>query len=224
MAIPTLIFCGGNAGKHWQAAVESGYRYGARLPSVTYAPVYFADQNYHKPERASYMKALQQHRPVCATVLDWEHEAQLSEVLDWAEEAAQWAQESVIIIPKVMDIDRLPPLINGKRVVIGYSIPTAYGGTSLPLWELRGRAVHLLGGSPHRQMREYQQMRAYCDVVSADGNMHMKMANTRCLYWTQVKSRTGHWQTFKRTEVTDAPYHCFRVSCENIIAAWEAIT
>lgn len=219
MATPTLIYCGGGNKRFCEIAVAAGYKYGARLPETTYAEVYFADQEYRNPNRQAYMKALAKHRPEMATVMDWEAAPQFTEVMDWAEEASQYVQD-IVIIPKVMDISLLPRTINSKRVVIGYSIPTTYGGTSLPLWELQGWPVHLLGGSPHRQMREFQAMRAFCDVVSADGNMMQKMANSRCLYWSAHKGPNGHWIELKRAVENDAPYECFRRSCESIRRAW----
>ncbi len=224
MAAPTPIFCGGGNARFCEIALAAGFRYGSQLPGTPYAPIYFADQNWKKPNRALYMAALALHRPQMATVLDWEREEQFSEVLDWAEESAQFA-ESVVIIPKVVnEVHRIPNCIGGKPVIIGYSIPTQFGGTCVPIWELEGRRVHLLGGSPHRQMREYEAMRAFCEVVSADGNMAMKMATGRCCYWRQESfGRQGHWPHLLEGITNDAPYEAFRRSCTNIVEAWKRI-
>jgi len=155
-----------------------------------------------------------------ATVLDWEREEQFCDVIGWAEDAAQFVSQ-VVVIPKIPDtVHRIPRYIGGAEVVIGYSIPTTHGGTCVPIWELEGRKVHLLGGSPQRQMREWEAMRAFCDVVSADGNMAQKMATGRCCYWTQKQSTHGHWQPLNRAVEHDAPYEAFRRSCSNIADAW----
>ena len=43
-------------------------------------------------------------------------------------------------------IARVPEQIGGKAVRLGYSVPTKFGGTEVPLWEFGQRPVHLLGG------------------------------------------------------------------------------
>lgn len=133
----------------------------------------------------------------------------------------------IAIIPKIPDtVERISHCVNGRPVVIGYSIPTKFGGTTVPIWELQGRLVHLLGGSPHRQMREYESMRAFCDVVSADGNMAQKMAVRHNRFWVSASRSVGHWlPTLRETNGgidwgNDAPYEAFRRSCKNIAQAW----
>ena len=72
-----LIYCADGNPDFAAAAVEAGWLYGARLPSTVYRPVYFADQDWRRPDRARYMAALMAHRPAVASVLDWEREGQL---------------------------------------------------------------------------------------------------------------------------------------------------
>jgi hypothetical protein len=219
-AHPELIFCGGKNPRFAAIAIAAGFRYGAQLPCTTYGPVYFADQDWKHPDRTAYMVALAEHRPVLATCLDWEREEQLSEVLSWAEEIAQWTQR-VLIIPKVFSgIERLPRRINSKDVVLAYSVPTAYGGTQVPAWEFAGWPIHLLGGSPQAQMR----IARYLDVVSVDGNMHQQQAN-KCRFWTATPGPKGHWRQLSSAGAGDwgegSNYEAFRRSCDNILAAWE---
>lgn len=219
---PTLIYCGGGNRRFYEIAVAAGFEYGAQLPSTIYGPLYFADQNWKRPDRKRYMAALAKHRPYMASVLDLEQEEQLSEVLDWAEEAAQYVQ-IVIIIPKVSGIiSCLPRCIGGADVRLGYSVPTRYGGTSLFTCEFAGWPVHLLGGAPHKQ----KQLAAYFDTVSVDGNMHMKMATRFCAFFERDgrKYRIGHWPTLEMVDGEkwdkDAPCEAFRRSCENIMQLW----
>lgn len=232
MAPPTLIYCGGGNRRLAEIAVAAGFRYGAQLPNTIYpdvAPLWFADQDWRDPKREAYMAALAKHRPTQATVLDLERDEQLPEVLDWAEEAAQHV-ERVVIVPKVFGIiDRLPDRIGGADVVLGYSVPTRYAGTEVPTWEFVRRPVHLLGGSPHAQMR----LAHYFNVVSADGNMHQMFATRFCMFWVPGTARYASnrwWPTLKEASGgelwgngesdADAPYEAFRRSCENIVAAW----
>ena len=223
---PVLIYCAAGNPRFAAIAVEAGFAYGAQLPGHVSQPnLYMSDQDWKSPNRAAYMQALQAHRPVMASVLDLEREEQLPEVLSWAEEAAQWAQESVMIIPKAFDvIDRIPLVIGGKAVVLGYSVPTRFGGTCVPIWEFAGRPVHLLGGSPHRQMREYHALSGMSPVVSADGNMAQRQALRYCQYWSAVKRDGDNWVALNReTKGADDLYEAFRLSCVNVMQAWKEI-
>jgi hypothetical protein len=220
MGTPELVYCADGNPLFARIAVEAGYRYGARLPSTVYETVWFADQNWKKPDRKAYMAALAIHRPEVATVLDWEREDQFGEVLAWAEEAAQHVRR-VVIIPKIPDtLSRIPERIGGTDVVLGFSVPTTFGGTPCPMWEFRGRPVHLLGGSPQKQMRLAQ----YLNVVSADGNM-AGMQSRKGRTWTRRPGLKGHWQQLadlgdNRERGVDA--ECFRRSCAAIKEAWAA--
>lgn len=228
--MPVLIFCHTGAIRFVEIALATGFLYGVRLPSTAYAPVYFADQDWRNPNRAAYMAALAEHRPHMATVLDWEKEEQLSEVLNWAEEAAQYVQQ-VLIVPKVVDgIRRLPRRINSKDVVLAYSVPTRFGGTDVPLWEFAGWPVHLLGGSPHRQMQAWAHLSPIADVVSVDGNYVAKLAINWCRFWVPGTARysDNRWQpTLEQAEGRpwgeDAPYEAFRRSCENVMTEWRQL-
>lgn len=187
--------------------------YGAQLPGTVYFQPEFVDQDWKRPDRAAYVAAVAQHRPRMATVLDWERDEQLPEVLGWAEDVAPFV-ECVIIIPKVVGgIPRLPRRIGGADVRLGYSVPTRYGGTELPPWEFAGWPVHLLGGSPHRQIA----MAHYMDVASADGNYISLKATRFCEWWN------GRWWIPLRPAQGDAPYEAFRRSCVNVLAAWRAL-
>lgn len=226
---PTLIYCAGGNARFAQIAIDAGFEYGARLPPRgLHHPIYFADQDWKNPNRQRYMNALAEHRPTLATVLDWEQEEQRTEVLDWAEEAAQYV-ERVLIIPKVLGrIDTLPHRIGGAQIVLGYSVPTSYGGTFVPVWEFAGWDVHLLGGSPHRQM----ELCYYLNVVSVDGNFHLGMATRHCQFWmpgTARYAKNRYWPTLREANGgenwpgDDAPYEAFRRSCTNIVRAWQHV-
>lgn len=216
METPTLIYCAGKNPRFDRIAISAGFKTGIQLPCTNVDfPPFFVDQNWKSPERQAYMESLKKHQPTMATVLDLEQESQFKEVMSWAEEAAQYV-EIIVIIPKVSGIiPQIPQRINGAIVVLGYSVPTRFGGTSVPVWEFGNRPVHLLGGSPSKQ-REYS---AYLNVVSADGN-YANMAATKFCKWFDGK----RWHKLKNDVGDlwgkDAPYECFRRSCKGIISMW----
>jgi len=205
-----LIYCASGNKRFAQIAIDAGFLYGAQLPGTIYHPIFFADQNWKKPNRERYMLALKQHKPNMATVLDLERPDQLDDVLAWAEEAAALV-EVVLIVPKYSGaIDQLPRSIGGRAIRLGYSVPTRYAGTEVPLWEFGGWPVHLLGGNPQNQMA----LRAYLDVHSADGNAAHRAACEWCIAWEK-----GRWSKTKFYGI-DAMYVAFDISCRNIMTAW----
>jgi hypothetical protein len=225
MATPTLIYCAGGNKTLAEIAISAGFKYGSQLPDTVYFPIYFADQNWKKPDRHVYMQALEFHRPTVATVLDLEYHDQLSTVLSWAEEAARFV-ETIIIIPKAQGIiDKIPRSVAGSNIRLGYSVPTNFSGTEIPIWDFQGWPIHLLGGSPHSQMR----LAAYLNVASVDGNMINKMAVRHCQYWTAGNAtwaKNKYWPTLKEANdgnklpVENAHHEAFRRSCHNILEAW----
>lgn len=224
----TLIYCAARNQRFADIALRHGLKYGAQLPATVYHAPYFIDQNWRNPVRASYMTALAEHRPALATVLDWEREEQFDEVLSWAEEAAQYVTDSVIIIPKVNSgISRLPRTMGGKQVRLGYSVPTKFAATAVPQWEFAGWPVHLLGGSPIAQLKHAR----YLTVASADGNYIQKMAVKFNCFFSAGDHKGAKNRRFPHLSesvfghvTSDAPYLAFELSCMNLCAAWAGCT
>lgn len=225
--IPDVIFCAEASQRLVKLAVGAGMLWGAQLPmlaSKAFAPVTFADQNWREPDRARYMAALARFRPRLATVLDWERAEQLEEVLGWAEEAAQWVEE-VIVVPKVVGgIGRVPEEIAGRPVRLGYSVPSRYSSTPVPVAEFGERPVHLLGGSPHAQMYFSRRM----NVKSVDCNYMIGMAKRGQVWvpgfaWTAAGRFGPQLQELGLREAKGPFYLAFELSCLNIVEAWRRL-
>ena len=222
MTIPTLIYCADGNRRFAEIALRRGLQYGAQLPNKVYFPPYFTDQNWKTPNRSGYMAAVEKYRPALATVLDWELPEQLPLVLDWAEEASQWVQDSIIIIPKVVGgIKQLPRAINGKPVRLGYSAASTFSSTPCPVSEFRGWSVHCLGGGPGNQMDLARKL----DVQSADGNYIQLMARKYVQFYSPgTRARNRHWPRLKSDADIhiewDAPYVAFELTCIAVPMAW----
>ena len=216
--IPDLVYCADGNRRFAEIAIAHGYRYGTQLPHRgLHYPIWFADQNWKKPDRGRYIDALAEHKPHMATVLDLEQWHQLDEVLSWAEEAARYVAV-VLIIPKAFGIiSELPRHIGSAEVRLGYSVPTKFGGTELPVWEFFGWPVHLLGGQPHQQMK----LAHYMDVHSADSNYHHLMATRYNEFW--MKGSWHELSAYGDHMRHDAIYRAFERSCANIMEAWSAL-
>lgn len=222
-----IIYCGDGNKRFAEIAINSGFLYGARLPGTCHYPIYFADQDWKLPDRAKYVTAVKKHRPYIASVLDWEQWSQYCEVMAWAEDVAPYVNEVMIIVKIPNSIQSVPNVIGGKAVRIGYSVPTKYGGSTIGLEELQKHRVHLLGGSPHEQMRLYKLIN---NVVSVDGNYHQKVA----INWNKVweygtaKRVLGKFRPLSEyvggKVEKDAPYVAFELSSQNIMTAWRTMT
>ncbi len=169
-------------------AVQAGLKYGIqsahyRLCPYTYEltgrhEVAFIDNDYFNYDHATHLKAVMALRPKYATIKDAmtpdqcardkiEH-TELAQILDWAEELAQYAN-NVIVIPKYDCLDLIP-----EKFMLGYSVPTSHGGTPLPVAAFKGRRVHLLGGSWKAQLAHMAELGD--DVVSLDTNYVQRQA------------------------------------------------
>lgn len=229
MAIPTLIYCAGGNRRYAEIALRYGFRYGAQLPDTCYYPPYFADQDFHRPNYTGYVAALKRHRPPLASVLDWMDARRLDEIIDLrATEIARYTDE-VMIIPKVVggmvDLNRKLPTrtIGGKPVRLGYSVPTSHGKTDIDPAEFGDWPVHLLGGSPHDQLRYAPRMH----VVSADGNYSQKLAKLGAFFSpVRIAGMRNQWypqlQEMGLTHITtEVNHHAFTLSCINTLGLWK---
>jgi ribosomal protein S18 acetylase RimI-like enzyme len=218
---PVLIYCASGNKRYMDIALANGFKCGGQLPGTIYHALYFADQNYHHPNFDAYMAALEKECPYMATVIDWESHISLDEVIRWANCASQFVQDTVIIIPKICGtIPDIPHEINGKNVRLGYSIPTTHGGTEVPMWEFKGRDVHLLGGSPQKQIENMRYLGS--DVKSADGNYLSEMASHNNQFYVNGSAKDAKNRYAPQLKEVglghiekDAPYAAFELSCIN---------
>lgn len=150
----------------------AGWLRGAQLPCSVIKNLYFADQNWKSYRHGSYINGLRKNKPEVATVKDWERYSELETILLYAQDVARYAS-SVVIIPKVDDISSIPARIGGKQVVLGYSVPSGHGSTSVPVSSFGARPVHLLGGSLRSVVG---LLGSSLNVVSLDFNSHVRRA------------------------------------------------
>jgi hypothetical protein len=79
-----LIYCGVGNQKLDMYATQVGLLYGMRLPKDkrrgASLPVYFADQDWKKPNLEEYKKSVIDDSPAVCTIIDWERPDQEKEV------------------------------------------------------------------------------------------------------------------------------------------------
>jgi hypothetical protein len=211
-----LIYCAGGNEKLARIAHEEGWLLGVRSDRWHHPyPLTLIDINYKNPKFEKHLTRVAKERPKYATVTDLSDQSldpyDIERAVTQAERLKDYCQFPLIIPKLAGQLDLIP-----KEWAIGYSVPTTYGGASFLLWEIIGRKVHLLGGSPHRQIELGFFFNVAGQMLSADGNMAQKMAVGFLKYWDNAV--WVRWPTSNRDEY----YECFRLSCRNIREAWQA--
>lgn len=152
-----LIYCAALDGTMCCIAEKIGWNIGFRScnpPRCKNHKVLFIDQEFHsfyeahKEEDTFRFKQLwAEHReqvriwkPKYATIPDIFDERGLDLALKMAAELENYS-EYQILIPKYDCIDDIP-----EKYIVGYSVPTTYGGTEIDIERFKGRKIHLLGG------------------------------------------------------------------------------
>lgn len=215
-----VIYCAGGNTLLSKIAQEEGWLLGVRSDKhLGDFKATFVDVDYKRPDFAKHLARVIRCKPTYATVPDLSDQAvDLADIERALQQAEQLQQHCTIplIVPKVSGQLAHIPL----DMAIGYSIPTSYGGATYPLWELAGRRVHLLGGSPRKQFEIYRYLSAIAEVISADGNYAQKMATRYAEYW-DGKAWLDHPDN--RSGKRDLYPECWRWSCRNILAGWRKL-
>lgn len=193
---PDMIYTFSQSDGSCCMAYDAGLYYGSRtVKSVVCErhPVTFMDNEWKDYEHSLHIEGIAKHRPKYSTVLDVLTKGQcelmglpfvpLDQILKWAEEVEQYA-ENVIVIPKYDCIEEIP-----KKYMLGYSVPSSYGGTPLSFDRFANRRVHLLGGSVRSQYYLWTQYPK--EVVSIDTNYIHLISNYGQIAATDIHRDAG---------------------------------
>lgn len=202
------FYCGtGGKSKYDAIAIEEGWELGVRscgrynpVPSLTN----FVDNDWENYNHYRHLEMVKRVKPKLATARDICCIDDFDEILTEAEQIARFCQFGVILIPKVAV--RIPDL--DFNYILGFSVPTRYGRCDLPLSYFGDSPVHLLGGSPYRQL-EYSRL---LNVVSLDCNTFMLLAKYGKSTWPDASPR--------EQKLASSCYGAFRVSVQRTKQYW----
>jgi len=212
-----MLYCSGGNEPLMKIAYDAGFLLGIRSDRRSYGlPISFVDIEYRHPDFDAHLAVVARLKPRYATVPD------LSEI-EVCEQDIERAVNQAELLRSYCDHPLIVPKLSGQlafippEYAIAYSVPTSYGGAKYGVWKLSGRRIHLLGGSPHMQMKLYRYLSG--EVMSADGNMAQLMATRFARYW-----QGGKWVSHpeRHTGTKDLYLDCWRRSCVNIREAWIA--
>ena len=146
-------------------AREYGWYPGARytnlrdVKSFKFAGNGFLDIDWKNYDFHKHLNAVAQYRPKRTIARDVECIFSLDVILREAECLLQYC-DHVAVVPKDPNLNgRLHELIP-ESFVLGYSVPTKYGGTSVSM-DSFDRPVHLLGGRPDTQRSLAKRLKVF---------------------------------------------------------------
>lgn len=210
-----LIYCAGQNRRLMSIAQDAGFLLGIRSDRKDYGfPIQFVDIDYKAPDFPMHLAVVKRHQPKYATVPDLsDTEVSEPDIIRAVKQAEQLASYcgTVLLVPKLSGQLAFIP----TDYAVAYSVPTSYGGAKYGAWKLSGRRVHLLGGSPHAQMKLARYLPE--SIQSADGNMAQLMSKF-AKYW-----QAWQWIEHPRRgqKEKDLYLECWELSCQNIYRQWQ---
>ena len=165
--VPIRVLCHGKP--TLRIAVRYGWLPGARYTNLRdirgFAEIGLIDVDWREYDFRKHLDAVRTTRPLLTIARDVEDIKNLTEILDQAHELSLWCKH-VVIVPKDQRFQDSLALLVPRKFILGYSVPTRYGATQVPIEAFGRRRVHLLGGRPDVQYRLAQRL----NVFSLDGN------------------------------------------------------
>ena len=171
-----------------------------RCETIGFIDIEWADYSFKR-----HLEAVKATHPMLTVAMDILDPKSLPRVLDQAFELSLHC-ERVVIVPKHMSLRHKLDSAIPKHFVLGYSVPTRYGGTMIPPKYFR-RPVHLLGGRPDVQRKLAETM----PVESIDCN-RFTLDATFGDYFDGDKFRPHPHGGYER---------CIRDSLRNINLLWK---
>jgi hypothetical protein len=174
----------------------------------------FIDIEWQRYAFDRHLEIVKDVRPLMTVAQDIEKRSNLKRILAQAEQLALYSTY-VVIVPK-------DPALAGKlnqipsNFILGYSVPTKYGGTRIPPSSFK-RPVHLLGGRPDVQRRLADQMPVFsvdCNRFTLDAafgdyfdgtgfRRHPKGGYERCLR-ESIRNITRLWHSYQPRSLSNA--------------------
>lgn len=131
----------------------------------------FVDNNFDDPDEMRIVKAVDRTEPAFVVLPDIYECDTVDSIIDFGIAIQSQYDTTPIVVPKCDVAEEKIP----EDWVIGFSVPSGYGGTEIPITKWRNHRIHLLGGSPKNQIKYAN--RAHNDgvtIFSVDGNCFSK--------------------------------------------------
>lgn len=206
---PTLITTG--RADLTAIAAEYGWLRGARLSDLGHYEAHdvspdFVDMHWEDPDVDALLRTAERHRPRYAVAGDYNGD-NISQINERAAYLREYVENVIIVPHEPGEVDHVP-----DWAVVGYSTPTDYAGTDAPIWEYRGRDVHILGGKIEQICEIYAHLAD--SVQSIDSNSWHRGATSFAKWWGRS---SPSWNTLAApTPRADNPVRAYENSMLNI--------
>ena len=177
--MPELFFC--HRYEFCVVADQLGFRIGTRSDQFDTNKtgklleddfvVDFVDNNFKDPDTERLCKIVDRTQAEYAVVPDVYDVDDLDDVLELGERLVEEHETTPIVVPKcTFEFDRIP-----DSWILGFSVPSGYAETDIPINMFTTHRTHLLGGSPRNQIKfANKAVDAGVELFSVDGNAFSK--------------------------------------------------
>jgi GNAT superfamily N-acetyltransferase len=207
----------GNNRRFPKIAAAAGMAYGTRHTEKARGKPFMLDIDWQGYDWREYMEQVNAYQPVCAMAADYERPDQRRQLYQQIRDLKAAGVLRVMVAPKFVGaVAHIP-----SWCVVALSVPSQYAGWLPDVEELRGRRVHLLGGSPRLVRDLLPKLRAVgARVLSYDYNAHDRAAQSGVIW------RDGQWwrPPVVRPRSKQAYYDLIQASAANIRRDMNAIS
>lgn len=208
------IFCQGSNQFIPEIAYNSGMMYGTRHCESPVEQPFFVDINWKNYEWEDYLNKLKHWKPVMAMVPDFLDITQKKDLYKKIRQLKELGIMKIMVCPKFNGAIQYIP----SFCTIAVSIPSRYAGFLPDPKELENRKIHLLGGSPQKQVK-YIRDHPNLNILSVDGNAIAKNAR-----WGVHYGERNKWEKAENTVWKERGYYgTVEESAKNIIKGFQRL-
>lgn len=205
-----FVSCKGGSRVNEQICNELYVTYGTRHDHRPYIQPFFVDINWKDYDWLEYLTKIRAWKPVFAMVPDFIDISQRRFLYQAIRDLRDAGVLHVGVCPKFDGAVQYIP--SWCRICV--SIPTRYAGFLSDPEELKGRKLHLLGGSPIKQSA-YIVQHPDLSVISIDGSSHSRAASFGGVYYYDDKMKSRNLQQWGNDGIMGY-YDAIKYSTEQI--------
>lgn len=159
---PIRIMCHGRP--TLEIAQQYGWLPGARYTNLRdlrgFERIGLIDIDWKNYDFQKHLAAVRSVRPLITVAQDVVDLDNLPQILDEAAELQEWVKKVVLVPKDIRLAEHLTEAIP-EQFILGFSVPTKYGSTEIPVRAFDRRPVHLLGGRPDVQFKLAKELNVY---------------------------------------------------------------
>lgn len=180
----------------------AGFEYGTRHSETPMYQPFMVDIDWENYDWNDYLHKISLWKPTFALVPDYEHPSQRRALYSHIRDLKHLSILRIGVCPKFVGaVNHIPPFC-----ILCISVPSTYAGF-LPLHEeVVGKQLHLLGGSPQKQL-QCISLYSNATTISLDGISFTKAARFKAIY-------LSHCNKWKKMAYLPGVYYSYKTALE----------